>query len=92
MLTLEQLKTMPPFTIFATGIAIDSEDDLFVANTGKELRWVAVRGDIHDWAIYCHFADKSEEWVAQHGEKIRDEEQIRKLVPCDGEAFRMYRY
>lgn len=50
-LTLKQLKEMKP-GIFARGTFIDSPDGCNMANTGEETRWVAVRGDIHDWAIY----------------------------------------
>jgi len=92
ILTLEQLKAMPPDTIFATGTAMDNKNGLFMANTNKELRWVAVRGGIWDWAIYCHFADKTIEWISNWGDKVIMENNIRKLVPCDDEAFQMYRY
>lgn len=92
MLTLEQLKAMPPGTIFATGTANDDPKGLFMANTNRQLRWVACRGGIHDWAIYCHFADKSEQWIQRHGDKVHMEKHIRKLVPCTDEALAMYRY
>jgi len=91
VLTLNQLKEMEPGTIFATGTANDEPDGLFMANTNRKLRWVAIRGGIHDWAIYCHFADKSEEWIARQGDKVHDEKHIKMLVPCDNEALKMYR-
>ena len=91
MLTLDQLKAMPEDTIFATGIADDVPDGLFMANTGRELRWVAVRGGIHDWAIYCHFSEHDEEWIRRHGDKVHSENHIKKLVPCEDQAFAMYR-
>ena len=78
--------------IFASGTANDSPNGLFMANTNRELRWVAVRGGIHDWAIYCHFSDKDQEWIARFGDKVRNEENIKNLVPCTNEAFGMYRY
>lgn len=92
MLTLKMLKDMPPKTIFATGTMFDVEGGLFMANTGKELRWVAERGGIHDWTIYCHFADRDIEWIRRHGDKVCDDRHIRKLVECDDCAFKMYRY
>lgn len=92
MLTLQQLKDMKPDTVFATGLAIDEPNGLFMAHTGKELRWVATRGGIHDWTIYCHFSDKSEEWIKRQGDKVHDEKHIKMLVPCDDEAFKMYRF
>lgn len=92
MLTLEKLKSMTPDTIFAEGTANDDPEGLFMANTNRRLRWVAVRGGIHDWCIYCHFADKSNEWIKAQGDKVSDERHIKMLVPCDDEAFKMYRY
>ena len=92
MLTVEQLKAMPPSTIFATGEANDKPDGLFMANTNRQLRWIAIRGGTYDWAIYCHFSDKDIEWIKRHGDKVCDEGHIKKLVPCDDEAFKMYRH
>lgn len=93
MLTLEKLKAMKPRQIIATGIADDTEDGLFMLGTGRELLWVAVRGDIHDWAIYCGWAeDNSELSIIQHGDKVHSEQNIRKLVKCDDEAFNWYRH
>lgn len=91
-LTLEKLKQMEPHTMFASGTRTDSPEGLFMMNTGKVLRWVAVSGGIGDWAIYCHFVDKSEQWIKANGDKVSSEENIKKLVPCDDEAFQMYRY
>ena len=92
MLTLQTLKDMQPGEVIATGTANDDPQGLFMANTNRPLRWVAVRGGIHDWAIYCHFADKDIEWIKRQGDKVCMESHIRKLVPCDNEAFKMYRY
>jgi hypothetical protein len=92
MLTLDKLKAMQPDEVIAEGMANDSPDGLFMANTNRPLRWVAVRGGIHDWAIYCHFADKDVEWIKRHGDKVITKIHIKKLVPCDDEAFEMYRY
>ena len=91
MLTIEKLKEMAEGT-FATGVATDNPEGINMANTNKDLRWVAVRGGIHDWAIYCHWADKSVRWIEKHGDKVNRESHIRKLVECDDEAFNMYRY
>ena len=92
MLTIAMLKTMPPHTIFATGELMDKPNGLFMANTGRMLRWVAVRGEIPDWTIYCHFAfDKSTSWIAQNGDKVIFKGHIRRCVPCDDEALERYR-
>ena len=90
-LTLEMLKEMKP-GIFARGETTDSPEGCNITNSGDLLRWVAVRGGIHDWAIYCHFADKDWEWIRLNGDKIYNENNIRKIVECDDESFKMYRY
>lgn len=92
MLTLEKLKELPKHEIFAAGTANDDPNGLFMANTNRELRWVAVTGEIGDWCIYCHFADKDSDWIKNHGDKVVMENHIKKLVSCDKEAFEMYRY
>jgi hypothetical protein len=92
MLTLEKLKKMKE-GIFAKGEVVDSDKGVNMANTGKILKWVAVKG-YHDWAIYIDnpfMPQPNHEWVARIGDKIHDREYIRKLVPCDDEALKMYR-
>lgn len=92
MLDMQMLKAMPNGTVFATGTAMDNPDGLHMAGTGKELRWIAISGSVyHDWAIYCHFIKTSFRDIKAFGNKVGDKEHIRKLVPCDDEAFRMYR-
>lgn len=92
MLTIQKLKTMNPCTIFLKGEIIDSPDGINISNSGKQLRWVANRGGTYDWAIFYHFADKDWDWIRSFGDKIMIEKNIRKLVKCDDEAFKMYNY
>jgi hypothetical protein len=72
-----------------------------------KVNWVATRGGIYDWAIY-HSLDANleptdylggfthlevdDERIYRGGAKIRREEEIKKFVPCDDEAFKMYRF
>ena len=93
MLTLQQLKNMRP-GIFAQGEVVDSPTGANMANTSKMMKWVAVRGNIHDWAIYADnpFTPQSDfEGVRDFGDKIHNKDIIQKLVPCDEEALDMYR-
>lgn len=93
MLTLDQLKALPQHTIFAQGVIEDSPVGINMTNSGKLLKWVAVRGGIHDWAIYCGWdTGNTYESVKEYGDKVCSEENIKKLVPCTKEAFEMYRY
>ena len=94
MLTKKQLELLPPGTVFRVGVSINKPDDLYMTNDniGKELLWVAKRGQIHDWAIYVHWKERGEEFVTQMGNKLQNKELIQKLVPCDEEALALYRF
>jgi hypothetical protein len=84
MLTIKKLKEMEP-GIFKRG------EGLIPQLHNKEIKWVAVRGGYHDWAIYYHLVEHSDEYVAAHGDKCFTEDIIKKLVECDDEAYQMYR-
>lgn len=83
MLTLQQLKEMAPGSIFASGTDKQYGE--------QNIRWVACRGDIHDWAIYIGNERDSFQRVAEYGNKTREIKRIMRYVPCDKEAFDMYR-
>ena len=86
MLTVDKLKEMQP-GIFASGIIKDPR-----LHKDLELKWVAVRGGIHDWAIYYHRAEMSDQFVKSSGDKCFTKEVIKELVPCNDEAFKIYRF
>ncbi len=119
-LTLQKLKEMNPDTVFARGQGLiihpwfNDETENLVNENGEpdkhgkyvKVNWVAIRGYIHDWAIY-HSLDAnlepaeslggfthleaSEERILRGGAKLRREDEIKKFVDCDDEAFEMYR-
>lgn len=93
MLTEAKLKAMESGDLIATGIVLNNPDGIFMTNDrlNDELRWVAVRGGYHDWAIYIQWADRDVEYVRKSGDKVRGKENIQKLVPCDEEALNLYR-
>jgi len=92
MLTLKKLKAMKPHEVIASGTVSDNPTGINMTNSGKLLKWVAVRGVIYDWAIYCLWADYSEDYIKRRGDKVHMEEHIKKLVPCSKLAFEMYRH
>ncbi len=92
MLTLDKLKATPPNTTFDGGTIMDGPNGLHMTNTEQELRWVAVRGTIHDWAIYIGRGNQSDLYIKDHGDKLYNPLKIRHLVLCDDEAFNMYWY
>ena len=92
MLTKEILRAMNPKTIISSGTITDNPFGINMTNSGKMLRWVAVRGGIADWAIYIHFDIYDTDHIKAHGDKIYNPKYIRMLVDCDEEAFQAYRY
>lgn len=119
MLTLEQLKAMKPNAIFASGIGyiehpwfnnarpVSEGGTLEPDGRSTKVKWVAVRGFIHDWAIYHSMdanitqadyfdnpehLDASLDRIVRVGAKLHKDEDIKRFVPCDDEAFKMYRY
>ena len=92
MMTIEEFDKLPLDEIFATGVLPNSEEGLFMTRGGGNLRWVAKKGWGHDWAIYCHWENKSVEWIKESGDKVTSPVNIQKCVPCDAEVFNLYRY
>lgn len=94
MLTKEEFDKLPLGQVFATGVLPNAPEGLFMTNErqGEDLRWVAKKGWGYDWAIYCHWAGHSAEWVEQSGDKVTSETHIRRCVPCTDEIFKIYRY
>ena len=82
---------MPKGHIFAKGELVDSPLGINITNSGQMLRWVACRGDIPDWAIYCAPANWDWERVRKVGDKVRDKANIKNCVNVDDEALKMYR-
>ncbi len=91
MLTIKDLQDMEPGAIIDSGVTIDNRTGINMSGSDRVLRWVAVRGNIHDWAIYVLFAEEDEYTVRRQGDKVIGKENIQRLVPCDDEAYRMYR-
>lgn len=86
MLTAQILKDMQPGAIIAKGIT--NNPRLHKDN----VKWIAVRGKgFHDWALYYHFEHMSDQYVLDVGDKSTTEGVIRSLVPCDDEAWALYR-
>ncbi len=119
ILTLKALKEMEPHTIFAGGEgliehpwfngakSVSEGGTLEEDGRSTKVKWVAVRGDYYDWAIYhsmdanfisAKFLDDpahllvESQTIADWGNKLHNEEKIREFVPCDDEALSLYRH
>ena len=86
ILTIEKLKAMGDSEIFAKG------EGIFKHLYSSPIRWVAVSGNgYYDWAIYYDTINKTDSQVSRTGLKLFEESLICFFVPCDAEAFKMYR-
>jgi len=92
MITIKEFSALMSGNVFATGTQPNSPEGIFMTRDGGELRWVAVKGWGNDWTVYCHWSDKSVEWIESHGDKLHYEAHIRLCVPCDDDVFKLYRY
>ena len=90
-MTIEDFNKIPPGTIFASGIVINSSIDIYIISNrlNEPLKWIAKKGYCNDWAIYCGFQEDN---IEDDGNKICNKEHINKLVNCDKEMFNRYRY
>lgn len=78
--------------IFAMGTTTDDPKGVNMSNSGRLLRWVAVRGNgWADWAIYVLFADNDWDYIRTNGDKIYNKDNVEKLIDCDDAALDRYR-
>jgi len=85
-LTIKDLKEMQHNDIIAKGTGLIREI------LDAPIKWVAVRGGMHDWVIYYGLINSSDIGVILFGNKVHTGSTIRKLVPCTDDAFDMYRF
>ena len=88
MLTLDILKTFKPNEIISTGCIVDSPLGINMTNSGKQLRWVAIKGEGYDdWAIYCHWDYHDIEWIKERGDKVANVNNIQRCIECTEEVI-----
>lgn len=93
-LDVDELSELNPGEIIAQGITTDDEKGINLDNTGNKVKWIAVRGDIADWAIYVdnpHTPKQTFDEVRRTGDKVNFDVHIEKLVPCTPAALGAYR-
>ena len=94
MLRIEDFNLLPHGEIFAVGNLSNCPEGLYMSdnNIGDDLRWIAKKGYGHDWAIYCYWSTRSDDWIEASGDKVTLKIHIMLCVPCDEEVFSKYRY
>jgi hypothetical protein len=93
IITLREFNKIPDGEIFAKGILPNSPEGIYMTDNspGVNLKWLAIKGYANDFAIYCHWFYFTDEYVADHGQKMTSKENILKCLPCDEELIKLYR-
>lgn len=94
MITLEEFKQIPAGSILAKGELENSPRGIYMTDTrvGDMLKWVAKKGQVDDWAVYCHWSESGYDFVLTNGDKIFDKANIMKCLQVDDEVMKLYRY
>jgi hypothetical protein len=93
-MTLKEYNQIPNDSIIAKGIVPNSHEGITASRTrkGDNLIWIAKKSYYGDWAIYIHWEEKGEEYVLDYGDKVYSIPDIKKLLPCDDEVMKLYRF
>ena len=89
---MEKFNSIPYGSVMFKGTIIDGPGGISMANSGNMLKWIAKKGSGPDWAIYCGWDTWHNIYILQNGQKVNDEQNIRKLVNCEDEVFNLYRH
>ena len=90
-LSWEDYLKIKPQQIFASGSAPDSPEGLHMTGSGKTLHWVAVKGCMQDWAMYCEWVE--DPWyIKNNGQKVYDKQNIQNVIRVDQRVMDQYRF
>ncbi len=78
-----------PGEIFASGETTPEEVGLGKNGYSKEVYWIAVKGKGKDWAILYAWSS-GEKFIRDYGDRLRGDENIRKLVDVDDAVLALY--
>ena len=88
ILTKQKLMDMPDGDVFGVGVGTFPE-----INNKLMIKWVAVRGlGYFDWCIYYDISIYSIDYIKRKGDKMFRKSVIEKLIPCDNDAWGLYRF
>lgn len=94
-MTIEEFNKIPLGEIFLRGEIENSYEGIKMFDYYQNclLTWIAKKSDGDEsWAIYCYWRGVSEYFIKVNGHKIKDKDQIIKLVSCDQEMLSKYRF
>lgn len=89
-----------PEGVIASGLISDSPDGIDIDGTNKILYYVVWKYNQQDWVIYCmryetvkgmHIED-SYAHIANHGTKVTNDSDIKKVFNCSKKVLDLYTY
>ncbi|KKL81414.1 hypothetical protein LCGC14_1995000 [marine sediment metagenome] len=78
--------------VLCYGSAPDDVTGLNMTGSGKTLHWVAKRGAIGDWCVYCHWSSHDFVYILSQGDKVINRENIENILDIDDEVWARYRF
>lgn len=92
-LTIEHLKDKDNIQkVLAIGYTNDDAQGLNMTRSGKLLLWVLKVGEIGDWCVYCHWADRGVDYVLESGDKVISKANIDNILHITDEVWARYRF
>lgn len=93
IIRIEEFDALENATIFATGVTTDTSDGLHMMGTGKEIIWIAKKGDGgHDWAVYTHYSNRDLYFIQTQGDKVYNRDSIANILDIDDDMWERYRH
>lgn len=91
--TINEFNAISKGEVFATGIVIDAHSGCDMTSSGEELKFIAVKGYVEDWAVYVMWnRPQNDDTLIRHmGDKVKTPRNIKACVPCDDEMLARYR-
>jgi len=81
--------------VLAEGTIPNSPEGIYMTNSnqGMMLRWILkMGGGYGDWAVYCHWATHSKEYVMESGDKVTMKANLLKIIDFDDQVWKKYRF
>jgi len=81
--------------VLAEGTIPNSPEGIYMTNSnqGMMLRWVLKAGGGYgDWAVYCHWATHSTQYVMENGDKVTMKSNLLKIINFDDQVWKKYRF
>lgn len=92
IITKDLLEDSEPGALLYEGTTTDSAKGINMNRTGKTIRFVVVRGEAPDWAVYCGPLDWSIDKIAREGSKVIGRQNLENIAAFDYEVAKMYRF